>query len=183
MECTFCLRKNAPGVAGSPSLWLEREPAVDEIKADLDAHAPLGRFKELVFCGYGEPTVRLEELLEAARYAKSIAPGLKVRVNTNGLADLVHGKRVAPLFAGVVDVVSVSLNTSDPVRYLDMCRPRFGASAYPAMLAFTRECAEYVPEVVMTVVGEPVTDAAEQERCRKIAEACSARLRIRAYEG
>ena len=151
--CTFCLRNNASGVYGSGSLWLEREPTLDEVTASLDAQ-DWTRFREVVFCGYGEPTERLDVLLAAAAHMKARDHSLRVRVNTNGLSDLVA-----------------------------VCRPKFGADAYPAMLAFAHDAAQCVPEVVMTVVGEPVTDAAKQARCRAIAEGLGARLRVRPWEG
>jgi len=180
--CRFCLRNNAPGVYGSGSLWLEREPTLEEVCASLDGW-DYGRFREVVFCGYGEPTERLDVLLAAAEHMKKRDPALRVRVNTNGLSDLVNGKPTAALFAGKVDCLSISLNTDDPAEYLDVCRPKFGDAAYPALLKFTEDASAVVPEVVMTVVGEPVTDVAKQARCRAIAERLGARLRVRPYEG
>ena len=179
--CTFCLRNKGPGVYGSGSLWLEREPTLEEVVASLDG-CDLKRFREVVFCGYGEPTERLDVLLAAAEHLKSRDPSLRVRVNTNGLSDLVNGKPTAALFAGKVDCLSISLNTDDPAEYLAMCRPKFGEAAYPALLNFAREAAACVPEVVMTVVGEPVTSLEKQQRCRAIAESLGARLRVRQYE-
>ena len=179
--CTFCLRKNHPGVYSSSSLWLEREPTLEEVKASLDEW-DFKRFREVVFCGYGEPTERLDTLLATAEYLKSRSDAPKIRVNTNGLSDLVNGKPTAALFAGKVDCISISLNTDDPTEYLAVCRPSFGDAAYPALLKFAKEAAESVPEVVMTVVDEPVTSLDKQERCRKIAESLGARLRVRPYE-
>lgn len=179
--CTFCLRKNGAGVYGSDSLWLPREPTPEEVDASIDAW-DFARFREVVFCGYGEPTERLDVLLAAAARLKARDGAPRVRVNTNGLSDLVNGRPTAALFAGKVDCLSISLNTDDPAEYLALCRPKFGAAAYPAMLAFARAAASAVPEVVMTVVGEPVTDAAKQARCRALAESLGARLRVRPYE-
>ena len=181
-NCTFCLRHNGPGVFGSGPLWLEREPTLEETIESL-GQWDYERFREVVFCGYGEPTERLDVLLAAAAHLKERDPALRVRVNTNGLSDLIHGKPTAPLFAGKVDCLSISLNTDDPAEYLSVCRPKFGATAYPAMLKFTQEAAALLPSVVMTVVGEPVTSLEKQERCRKIAEGLGARLRVRPYEG
>ena len=180
-NCTFCLRHNGPGVFGSGPLWLEREPTLEETIESL-GQWDYERFREVVFCGYGEPTERLDVLLAAAAHLKERDPALRVRVNTNGLSDLIHGKPTAPLFAGKVDCLSISLNTDDPAEYLSVCRPKFGATAYPAMLKFTQEAAALLPSVVMTVVGEPVTSLEKQERCRKIAEGLGARLRVRPYE-
>ena len=180
-NCTFCLRHNGPGVFGSGPLWLEREPTLEETIESL-GQWDYERFREVVFCGYGEPTERLDVLLAAAAHLKERDPALRVRVNTNGLSDLIHGKPTAPLFVGKVDCLSISLNTDDPAEYLSVCRPKFGAAAYPAMLKFTQEAAALLPSVVMTVVGEPVTSLEKQERCRAIAEGLGAHLRVRPYE-
>lgn len=179
--CTFCLRHNAPGVYGSAPLWLEREPTVEEVCADLDKWA-LEEYEEVVFCGYGEPTERLEDLLAVARHLRAVSP-IPIRINTNGLGDLIAGKPVAPLLEGLIDTVSVSLNTPDAEEYLSIVRPRFGPGSYEAMLRFTRECAKYVPNVVMTIVGEPVTSQEAQAHCQAICDALGVRLRVRPYEG
>lgn len=179
--CTFCLRRNGPGVYGSGPLWLEREPAVAEVEESLASRDVAG-CREVVFCGYGEPTERLDDLLEVAAWVKSRHPGTRVRVNTNGLSDLVNGRPTAAAFAGKVDCLSISLNTDDPAEYLAVCRPRFGEAAYPAMLKFAKESAAFVPEVVMTVVGEPVTTPEKQERCRALCGRLGVRLRVRPFE-
>ena len=180
-SCTFCLRQNGPGVFGSGPLWLEREPTLEETIDSL-GQWDFTRFREVVFCGYGEPTERLDILLAVAAHLKERDPALRIRVNTNGLSDLINGKPTAPLFVGKVDCLSISLNTDDPAEYLTLCRPRFGEAAYPAMLKFTKEAAAILPSVVMTVVGEPITSLEKQERCRKIAEGVGARLRVRPCE-
>ena len=180
-NCTFCLRHNGPGVFGSGSLWLEREPTLEETIESL-GQWDFTRFREVVFCGYGEPTERLDVLLAVAAHLKGRDPTLRIRVNTNGLSDLIHGKPTAPLFVGKVDCLSISLNTDDPSEYLSVCRPKFGEAAYPAMLRFTQEAAALLPDVVMTVVGEPVTSREKQARCQAVAARLGARLRVRPYE-
>lgn len=179
--CTFCLRRNAPGVYGSSPLWLEREPSVSEIEESL-AGWDLDKFDEVVFCGYGEPTERLSDLLEVAAWIKARRPEMRVRVNTNGLSDLINGRSTAADFSGKVDCLSISLNTDDSAEYLALCRPKFGDAAYPAMLKFASDAVRAVPEVVMTVVGEPVTPVDKQERCRAVCERIGARLRVRPFE-
>ena len=180
--CVFCLRQNAPGIFGSDSLWLEREPTVDEVIASIESRN-LDDFTELVFCGYGEPTERLDDLLAVARHVKSIRPGMHVRVNTNGLSDLIHGEPTAAKLKGLVDTVSISLNTPDPEEYLKVCRPKFGLESWQAMLDFAKSCREYVPNVVMTIVDAPVTTPEIQEKCKAITDSLGVRLRIRPYEG
>ncbi len=178
--CTFCLRQNGDSVYGSDSLWLEREPTSAEIKAAVDAY-DLSDFDEVVFCGYGEPTERLDALLEVARYIKSKLE-VPIRINTNGLSDLINGERTAPMLSGVIDTVSISLNASNKEDYFKVVRPRFGICSFDAMLAFARDCTSFVPHVVMTVV-DVVTSKEEQARCRAICESVGAALRVRRYEG
>ena len=180
--CEFCLRNNAPGVFGSDSLWLEREPTVDEIIASIESRN-LDDFTELVFCGYGEPTERLDDLLSVAGHLKSVRPQMLVRVNTNGLSDLIHGEPTAAKFKGLVDTVSISLNTPDPEEYLKVCRPKFGLESWQSMLDFAKSCRDYVPNVVMTIVDAPVTTPEVQEKCKAITDSLGVRLRIRPYEG
>ncbi len=179
--CTFCLRSNGPGIGGSGSLWLEREPTADEIRESIRSHFS-SDLREMVFCGYGEPTERLDTLLETADWIKRTWPGMPVRVNTNGLSDLIAGRPTAELFKGKVDTLSISVNTDDPAEYLAICRPKFGEKAYPALLAFAESAAKCVPAVVMTVVGEPVTPKDKQERISKICARIGARLRVRPFE-
>ena len=179
--CTFCLRQNAPGVFGTDSLWLEREPTVDEIIESIESRN-LDDFAELVFCGYGEPTERLDDLLAVARHVKEVRSRMLVRINTNGLSDLIHGEPTAVKLKGLVDTVSISLNTPDPEEYLKVCRPKFGLESWQAMLDFAKSCRDCVPDVVMTIVGSPVTTPEVQEKCKAITDSLGVRLRIRPYE-
>ena len=178
-NCTFCLRHNAEGVYGSDSLWLDREPTVQEVCDSVDTW-DLTQFDEVVFCGYGEPTERLEDLLLVAKYIKAKGD-IKIRINTNGLADLIWQKQTAPSLKGLIDTVSISLNTPNQEDYLKVVRPKFGAGSYDAMIRFAKDCPAYVPNVVMTVV-DVVTSKEEQEQCRKICENIGARLRVRPFE-
>lgn len=178
--CTFCLRHNGDGVYGSDSLWLEREPSVEEVCASLDAW-DLGQFEEIVFCGYGEPTERLEDLLQVAKYIKSKAE-IPVRINTNGLADLIWGEPTAPKLAGLIDALSISLNTPNKEEYLKVVRPKFGMESFDAMLRFAKECTAYVPNVMMTVV-DVVTSKEDQEKCAEICRSLGTTLRVRPFEG
>ncbi len=178
--CTFCLRHNKDHVFDSDSLWLDREPTVAEVCASIDEW-DAKKYDEIVFCGYGEPTERLYDLLEVARYIKQKS-NVKIRINTNGLADLLWNKPTAPDLAGLIDCVSISLNATNKEDYLKVVRPKFGIGSYDAMLKFAKDCTKYVPSVVMTVVDE-ITTREEQELCRKICESVGAKLRIRPYEG
>ena len=182
--CTFCLRQTRDRMDQSGSLWLKREPAVEEVKqefARFDADGGISRkYREVVFCGFGEPTERLEELLEIAGFVKD-RYGLPVRVNTNGLSDLIHGKRTAPMFEGYVDVISISLNTPDRDEYYRLTRSKFGEGSFDALLRFAEEVKEYVPKVVLTTVETTISEE-EQEQCRKICEKIGVTYRIRPFE-
>lgn len=178
--CTFCLRNQSPSVYGSDPLWLDREPTVKEV-CDNIFEWDLSKYEEIVFCGYGEPTERLYDLLEVAKYIKSKSD-IKIRINTNGLADLIWNESTAPKMKGLIDTVSISLNATNKEDYLNIVRPKFGIESFDAMLKFTKECTKYVPSVVMTVV-DVVTSKEEQEVCRKICESVGATLRVRPFEG
>ena len=176
--CTFCLRHNKDYVFDSDSLWLDREPTVKEVCESIDTW-DLTKYKEFVFCGYGEPTERLFDILEVAKYIRSKCD-LKIRINTNGLADLIWQQSTAPKLQGLIDVVSISLNATNKEDYLKVVRPKFGIESYEAMLKFAKDCTAYVPSVIMTVV-DVVTSKEEQELCRKICESVGATLRVRPY--
>ncbi len=179
-SCTFCLRQNGEGVFGSDSLWLEREPTVQEVCESLNAW-DLTQYDEVVFCGYGEPTERLDDLLQVAAYIKSKSD-IRIRINTNGLSDLIWNEPTAPKLAGLIDTVSVSLNATNKEAYYAVVRPKFGIDSFDAMLRFTKDCTQYVPQVVMTVV-DVVTSKEEQDLCRRICDSVGATLRVRPFEG
>ena len=177
--CTFCLRHHDDHVFNSGSLWLEREPTVKEICDSLDRWE-LEKYDEVVFCGYGEPTERLDDLLQVAAYLKEKS-NIPIRINTNGLAELIAGEKVAHKLEGLIDCVSISLNATNKEDYLKLVRPKFGIESYDAMLTFTKDCTKYVPGVIMTVV-DVVTSKEEQEESRKICESVGATFRVRPYE-
>ena len=177
--CVFCLRHNKDHVFNSNSLWLEREPTVKEICDSIDTW-DLEKYDEIVFCGYGEPTERLDDLLQVASYVKSNGK-TRIRINTNGLSDLINEEKTAHKLKGLIDSISISLNATDKEEYLKVVRPKFGIDSYDAMLSFAKDCTEYVGEVIMTVV-DVVTSKEEQERSREICESIGATLRVRPYE-
>ena len=179
--CVFCLRQNGPkGSIYADDLWLDHEPTREEALRDLLGR-DLAGYRELVFCGFGEPTFRLDDILWLVDELKRMAPGLPpVRINTNGHANLLHGRNVCPDLQGRIDVLSISLNGSTPEEYLAVTRPRDGILAWEAMLEFTREAVRYVPTVMMTVVDKDKSPE-ELERCRVLCESLGAQLRVRAY--
>lgn len=178
--CTFCLR-TMKKMAEEHSLWLKEEPSAELVKSELD-RVPWEYVEEVVFCGFGEPTMRLEVLKELLRYIKGVQPQVKTRVNTNGLSDLYFKRNTAPDFGGgILDTVSISLNASNAERYLELTRSEFGIGSFDAMLSFAQHVKEYVSEVVLTVVDH-VEDDGEIALCKKICDERGLRLRVRPYE-
>lgn len=177
--CTFCLRQTRDHMENSGSLWLEHTPTFAEVLAEFEKF-DMSKYEEVVFCGFGEPMEALDVLLETARFIKEKYQK-PIRINTNGLADLIHKKEVAPLLEGLVDTVSISLNTPNAEEYNKLVRPKFGEISYQAMLDFAKQCTKYVPHVVMTTVA--TTLAAEEEaRCAEICKSVGATYRIRPWE-
>ncbi|MCR5253822.1 MAG: TIGR04100 family radical SAM protein [Treponema sp.] len=178
--CTFCIRNEGDGVYGSNPLWLEHEPSFEEVRAALEA-ADYKKYNEVIFCGYGEPTEALDVLLKTARYIKANS-SVRVRLNTNGMGNLIHSKDITPFFEGIIDAVSISLNTSNAETYLETVRPRFKEKAFPALLEFARLVKEHVPSVTMTTVSTTITHEDEAE-CQKICDQLGVKYRIRQFDG
>lgn len=177
--CTFCLRQTRDEMNNSGSLWLEREPSVQEVKADFK-NFDINKYKEIVFCGFGEPTQRLDDVLEVCRFIKENYDK-PIRINTNGLSDLIHGKDTAPMFEGLVDVVSISLNTPNKERYLELTRSKFGIESHDAMLKFAGNVKNYVSQVILSTVSTTLTEEEEKE-CAEICEKIGVTYRIRPFE-
>jgi len=179
--CVFCLRHNGhKGSIYADDLWLEHEPTREEILADFLAR-DLSQYRELVFCGFGEPMFRWDD--DAWLIDELKARGVKlppVRINTNGHANRILGRDVTSELAGRVDVVSVSLNGATAEEYTAVTQPSTGVQGWEDMLDFTRRAAKYVPKVMMTIVDKDKTQA-DIENCRALAESLGATLRVREY--
>lgn len=175
--CIFCLRDEQDGVGDGDSLWLEREPTVEEMIADLEKR-DLNAYPEIVFCGYGEPTEKLDVLVGVAKYIREKAPNVTIRLNTNGLSDLIHGEKTAHRLEGLVDIVSISLNAPNAKRYEEVSCPCFGEKSFDALLRFAEDCKKYVPQVKFTVVD--VITPEEIKDCQAIAKRMNIPLRVRA---
>ena len=174
--CDFCVRSHGDTIYGN--LWLDREPTVEEISESIFSR-DLSDFSEIVFCGYGEPTERLSDMLTLCAQIRKRS-NISIRLNTNGHSDLINGRRTAPEFEGLFDVVSISLNTSVPSVYRDMCLPEFGEKAHAALINFADDVKNYVPKVVLSVVDTTVPKE-DIEECRAIAERLGVEFRLREY--
>jgi len=178
-RCEFCIRNNGDGAYGSDSLWLEREPTREEILDSIFSH-DLSEFPELVFCGYGEPTYRLDDAVFVAKRVKQRYPEMKIRINTNGHSDLILGRKTAPDYEGAFDVVSISLNTPTAEKYQQLCHSVFGEKSFDALLKFAGEVKHFVPTVCLSAVKETLSSE-EIELCKRISAALGVTLRLRDY--
>ncbi len=173
-DCTFCIRNNMRGIDGN-DLWLNKEGTKEEI-VKLISECEY-KYDEAVFCGYGESTYRLADMLFIADYLHSI--GKKTRLDTNGLGNLINGTDIVPLLVGKIDHASISLNEYDAEKYDKVSRSIYGEQAFDAMIEFTKECIKAGIDVLLTVVD--VIDNEDIIKCRNLAEKLGARFRVRSY--
>ncbi|MDO4273163.1 MAG: TIGR04100 family radical SAM protein [Eubacteriales bacterium] len=176
-RCTFCIRNHGESVGEAGNLWFEKEPSLEDIFKAIDGYDFDG-CSEVVFCGYGEPTMELEKMIAVSRYMRERYP-FKIRLNTNGLSDLIHKRSTAQEICQAVDFVSVSLNMPDAKSYNEVVRPAYGEKAFDAMLKFAADCRKYTENVRFTVV-----DVIGEENVRKsqeLADSLGIALRVRTY--
>jgi TatD DNase family protein len=170
--CTFCVRYFTDFVKGH-NLRLKDEPTAEELIREIGDPK---KYDEIVFCGYGEPTLRLDVIKAVAAEVKN--KGGKVRIDTNGHGNLIHKRNILPELAGLVDAVSISLNAQNAELYEKISQPKFGLATYDAVKEFIREATKYIPDVIATVVTVPGVDV---DACRKITAELGAKLRVREY--
>ena len=171
--CVFCIRNGADGI-GQNRLWLEREPAAAEVIADLKKMR-FQEYGEIVFCGFGEPTYKLNEIIEISKFIKNNKKA--VRINTNGHGNLIHGRDITTELSQAADIISISLNASTAKGYQKICNSEYGEKAFDAMLEFTKLCVPKFKKTVLSVVDTIGAD--EIERCRKVCQAVGAEFRVR----
>lgn len=174
-SCDFCVRSHGEALYGD--LWLDREPTREEILADVERREP-EKYPELVFCGYGEPTERQDDIVWVMRELKKAHPSLNIRINTNGQADLINNRDTTPELAGLVDTLSISLNCANAKSYQAVCHSRFGERAFDALIDYARRAKKYVPRVIFSVVRGSIPDA-DIDVCQKIADDAGVTLRVR----
>jgi TatD DNase family protein len=170
-RCGFCIRFHTSYVKGH-NLRLEKEPSVEEI---IKAIGDPKIYKEIVFCGLGEPLLRLDVVKEVSTWIKQ--KGGKVRINTNGHGNLIHGRKILPELQDIVDSLSISLDAEDEKKYENICKPIF-KNAFQAVISFIKEAKKYIPEVKITIVEIPEIDI---EKCRDIARELGVELRVRKF--
>ena len=178
-SCTFCLRQKMDKVGESDTLWLLREPTAEEVieefkKWDVDS------FDEIVFCGFGEPTEAFDVLKKVAKFIKS-KYNKPIRLNTNGVGNLINKRNIAPELKGLIDTVSISLNNPDPEEYAKLVRSKYGVKSFQEMIDFAKECKKYVPNVVMSTVDTTISHE-EEKKCKEICDEVGAVYRIRPWE-
>ena len=174
--CHFCIRSHKDSVGEADNLWHKSEPTLEEIRQAMDAFDFKG-YDELVYCGYGEPTCALDNLLASAAYAKE-KQNIKIRLNTNGLANLYHKRNIIPELAKVIDSVSVSLNAPTAEKYQEVTRPQF-ENAFPALLEFAELAKGAFEHVQFSIVD--VLPEEEIKECQRIADERGIYLKIRKF--
>lgn len=174
-SCSFCVRNSNPGLSGY-TLWLGREPTHDEIWTAFQ-HEVKTSDREVVWCGFGEPTIRLDTVLDLTKRIRQVYPNLKVRLDTDGLASLRNkGRNVAKeLSEAGIHYVSISLNAETQEKYERLCRPSLSGS-FQAVLDFARDCRKHMSHVRLTVVN---LEGIDIHKCREIAEDLSCDFEVR----
>ncbi len=171
-RCTFCAKFDDFTVKGH-YLQLDHEPSASEVLAAVGNGADCD---EIVFCGYGEPLIRLDLVKEVASALKH--RGFRIRINTDGQANLVHGRNILPELAGMIDSLSVSLNAADAQTYAKLCNTPFGADGFQGVCDFLREAKKHIPRVTASAVTVPGLDVAEVKR---LAQSLGVDFREREY--
>ena len=172
-RCSFCIKINSRTFHDN-DLFLSTEPSFDEIMAAIDAFKD---FEEVVFCGYGESLIRLDIVKQVAETVKQ-KYCTRIRINTDGQANLVHGRNIIPELAGIVDCLSVSLNAADAETYMRLCHSPFGEAGFSAVCDFIRLAVAEIPEVIASVVRVPSLDV---DACKALALSLGASFRVRSY--
>ena len=171
-QCAFCVRKN-PTYEGY-DLWFDEEPSAEDI---LKLIKNPKKYTQIVFCGYGEPTMRFAELLRIGTALKG--KDTDIRLDTNGLGNLINKRNICPQLAKAVDVVNISLNASNKEDYDKICKSSFGPSAFDEVLKFALECKKNKIKTVFSVVD--VIGRGEVEKCRKIAQSLNIEMLVRGF--
>jgi TatD DNase family protein len=173
MACPYCIKYKWGNDFHGNDLKLDKEPLPREV---IKSIGDPKKYKEIIFCGYGDALVALEAVKEISKWIKD--NGGKVRINTAGLANRYHGKNILPQLKGLVDVISVSLNGTTPRQHNELNRPMFKEESFDEIINFVKSAKEYIPEVIITAVELPGLDTSKVER---IAKDAGVHFRLRPY--
>ena len=180
-NCVFCIRDLNSKVKDK-NLWLEKEKFTPQDVIEQIKKLEPQQQREFVFCGYGEPIIKLEHIKEISKFLKEHYPDKKIRINTNGHGNLIHKRDIVPELKGLIDKVSVSLNGEDADLYGKISQPTYSPeTAYQAVLDFIKECSENGIDTTATIVTGYKDFKPDVEKCREIAENLGAKFRIREW--
>lgn len=171
--CTFCIKYKNRKFEDKHELWMTHEPSADEIIKQI---TDVSKYRQFVFCGYGEPLIRLETVKQVSKYLKE--HNAYVRVDTDGQANLFHGRNIVPEISGSIDKINISLNAHDAKTYNKLCRSVFGEKAYRAIIDFARSAKEFIPKTILTAVELPGVDV---QKCGEIGKELGIEFRLRPY--
>lgn len=174
LSCAFCPKHRGSHRVRGYELTLDHRPSTDEIIEAIDNPAS---YREVVFCGFGEPTLRLDTLKTVARYVRK--QNGRVRINTDGLANRVHKRNVLPEITDCVDAVSVSMNAQDEPTYARHCRPAL-AGSFAAMFDFLRLAPRYIPDVTASAIDG--LEGVDIDACATLARSAGVRFRRRVLD-
>ena len=186
-KCVFCLRQDKSDVCGQ-EMWLDSEifgadsvieQLENKIKAQLDA-GKKHSLNEIIFCGYGEPLLKLELLKEVAQYIRNNYPKTKIRVNSNGHANKIYKRNVAEELKDLIDDISISLNASNSQEYDELSQPNF-EGAFDAVKDFIKSCADAGISTTASVVENYKGRHLNLVECEKIATSLGAKFRVREW--
>lgn len=179
--CVFCLRNQKDDVQGA-KLWLDKDnitakAVIEQIEENKEK---VSKNNEIVFCGYGEPLIKINEVLEVSKYLKENFPNIKIRINTNGHANAIHKRNVASELALYIDSISVSLNAENEENYNKLSNPKI-ANAYEEVKRFIRACVEEKIKTTATVVSNIPNYPLDVRRCEVVAKSLGAKFRARDF--
>lgn len=180
-SCVFCVRDQKEDVQGA-NLWLNKDDTtaqnvIAQIEENIKKILQSG---EIVFCGYGEPLIKINEVVEISKYLKQNYPELKIRINTNGHANAIHKRNVAPELAPYIDVISISLNAENEEKYNLVSNPKID-NAYEEVKRFIRACVEEKIHTIASIVEGVPNYPVDVKRCEVIAKSLGAKFRSREF--
>lgn len=174
-RCVFCI-KNFTNKVGNEILLLDKEPSLKEIIDSLE-RIDFTNFEEIVFCGFGEPLIRVEIVKEVAKYIKKNLPSSFIRIDTNGHGNVFNRRNILPEISPYIDAISISLNAENAMKYEKLCRPVF-QDAYSYVLDFITQATSYIKDITLSVVN---VESIDLDKCKEIANNLKVNFKIREF--